>query len=88
MLHLIKAAKQSGLFLFLLGLFYLIPLKDLDKMSDVSVLIIISKICAVLFLLANSSYTPAPNVIHWAALGDACMAIAVFVTYRMFIRGR
>jgi hypothetical protein len=76
--------KQSGLFLFLLGLFYLLPLTNLEKLSQVTVVTIITKILAVLFLLSNANDTPAPVMIYLAGFGDACMAIALSLAYAMF----
>jgi hypothetical protein len=78
--------KQSGLFLFLTGLFYLVPLTNLEKLSRVTVVTIISKICAVIFLFSNAIYTPAPFMIYLAGFGDGCMAIALLLTYVMFKR--
>ena len=78
--------KQSGLFLFLSGLFYLVPLTNLEKLSRVTIVTIISKILAVLFLFSNASLTPSPLMIYLAGLGDACMVVALLVTYVMFIK--
>jgi len=71
--------KQSGLFLFLIGLFYLIPFFDLQNSLIAIVLTIFSKITAVFFLIANSSLTPAPSIIHLAAFGDGLMATAIVI---------
>lgn len=78
--------KQAGLFLFLSGLFYLVPLTNLEKLSRVTIVTIISKILAVLFLFTNASLTPSPLMIYLAGLGDACMVVALLVTYVMFIK--
>ena len=72
--------------MFLSGLFYLVPLKDPEKMSAISLVTIISKIGAVLFLIFNASFTPNQNVIYLAAIGDGIMAIALSITYLMFIK--
>jgi hypothetical protein len=76
--------RQSGLFLFLAGLFYLIPLTNLERLSPVIVVTIISKICAVFFLFSNAGYTPAPFMVYLAGFGDGCMAIVLSLTYVMF----
>lgn len=69
--------KQSGVFLFLIGLFYLAPLVDFEKHNNLILLIVFSKITAVLFLLINDHLTPAPSMILLAAAGDALMAAAI-----------
>lgn len=78
--------KQSGVFLFLIGLFYLLPLKDLGRNRMAIIFIIFSKITAVLFLIINDDLTPEPSMIHLAAAGDGLMAMAisllVFLCYR------
>ena len=76
--------KQSGLFLFLAGLFYLVPLTNLEKLSRVTIVTIISKFCAVLFLFSNARHTPAPFMIYLAGAGDGCMAIALSSTYVLY----
>ncbi len=69
--------KQSGLFLFLEGLFYLIPLIDMKHYQLVIVVIIFSKAVAATFLIGNAYMTPAPPVLYLAALGDGLMAMAL-----------
>lgn len=78
--------KQAGLFLFLIGLFYLVPLTDIDRLSRVTVVTIISKVLAVIFLFFNAGLTPSPFMIYLAGLGDGCMVIALLITYVMFIK--
>ena len=78
--------KQAGLFLVLMGFFYLVPLTNLEKLSRVTLVTIITKICAVTFLVVYANDSPAPFMIYLAGFGDACMAIALSVTYVMFIR--
>ena len=78
--------KQAGLFLILMGFFYLFPLTNLEKLSRVTLVTIITKICAVTFLVVYANDSPAPFMIYLAGFGDACMAIALSVTYVMFIR--
>lgn len=73
--------RQSGIFLFLAGLFYLFPLLDLKKYHRLIAVVFISKVAAVFFLLTNARYTPAPNMIYLATVGDAGMAVALLLLY-------
>ena len=78
--------KQSGVFLFLAGLFYLIPVKDLKRYKLLIALVVFSKVTAVAFLLRNAHLTLSPPMIYLAALGDGLMATAlsilVFLWYK------
>ena len=74
-------ARQSGIFLFLAGLFYLFPLTNLSVYRRIILLIIISKILAVIFLLTNASFTPSPPIIYLTAAGDGAMAIGLAIAY-------
>ena len=78
--------KQAGLFLMLMGLFYLIPLTQIEKLSRVAIVTIITKICAVIFLFTNASYTPSPFMMYLAGCGDGVMAIALSITYTMYMK--
>ena len=69
--------KQSGVFLFLSGFFYLIPVKDMKRYKPVIFLVIFAKVTAVAFLLSNAQMTPSPPMIYLAALGDGLMATAI-----------
>ena len=69
--------KQSGLFLFLLGVFYLAPLMDMKRYNLIIVLTIFSKVAAVVFLVQNAQLAQSPLMIYLAALGDGSMAIAL-----------
>ena len=71
--------KQSGVFLFLAGLFYLIPVKDLKRFKLLVVLVVFSKVTAVAFLLRNAHLTPAPPMVYLAALGDGLMATTISI---------
>jgi hypothetical protein len=71
--------KQSGLFMFLMGLFYLIPAKNIKHYKLLIALVVFSKVTAVAFLLKNAHLTPSPPVIYLAALGDGLMATAISV---------
>jgi hypothetical protein len=71
--------KQSGLFMFLMGLFYLIPVKNIKHYKLLIALVVFSKVTAVAFLLKNAHLTPSPLVIYLAALGDGLMATAISI---------
>ena len=71
--------KQSGLFMFLMGLFYLIPAKNIKHYKLLIALVVFSKVTAVAFLLKNAHLTPSPLVIYLAALGDGLMATAISI---------
>lgn len=80
--------KQSGVFLFLIGLFYLSPLVNFEKHRTLILLIVVSKVTAVLFLLINDHLTPDPSMILLAALGDGLMAAAISLLILMCYRNR
>jgi hypothetical protein len=61
-----------------------VPLKNIERMCDVSVVTIISKILAVLFLLSNAGLAPDSKMIYLAAIGDGLMATILTITYLMF----
>lgn len=65
--------KQAGLFLFCLGLFYMVPIRDLANKHRIVDLIIVTKILAVLFLVTNAWLVAKPGPILLAALGDGIM---------------
>jgi hypothetical protein len=69
--------KQSGVFLFLAGLFYLVPVKDIKRFKLLIVLVVFSKVTAVAFLLINAHLTPSPPMVYLVALGDGLMATAL-----------
>jgi len=73
--------RQSGVFLFLAGFFYLYPLVDLKRLYNFLLLIILSKFIAVLFLLSNAKFTPAPSMIYLAAFFDGLMAVVLVSLY-------
>jgi len=81
--------KQAGLFLFCLGLFYMVPLTDLQNKHRVVDLIIVTKVMAVLFLVTNAKLVALPGPIFLAAAGDAIMAtLLIFcsLTAGVFLR--
>ena len=78
--------RQSGIFLFLAGLFYLFPLLDVDKFHRLVLVVFVSKVLAVIFLLTNARYTPSPAMINLAAMGDATMAMALMATYTFCLK--
>ncbi len=65
--------KQAGLFLFCLGLFYMVPIRDLVNKHRIVDLIIVTKVLAVLFLVTNAWLVAKPGPILLAALGDGIM---------------
>jgi hypothetical protein len=67
--------RQSGLFLFCIGLFYFAPLEDLRKSRNHVIAMIATKIMALLFLLFNSWLVARPEMILLAAGIDGIMAI-------------
>ena len=73
--------RQSGIFLFLAGLFYLYPLIDLENLYNLLLLVIFSKFTAVYFLAANARFTLAPQMIYLAALFDGLMGCALIFVY-------
>ena len=76
--------RQSGIFLFLAGLFYLYPLLSLKKFYSLILLVILSKIVAVFFLFTNAKFTAAPEMIYLAAFFDGLMALVLTVVYFRF----
>ena len=83
--------KQSGVFLFLAGLFYLIPAMDIKRFKLLIVLVVFSKVTAVAFLLRNAYLTPSPPMVYLAALGDGLMAavlsLLAFLWYKKHKNG-
>ena len=73
--------RQSGTFLFLAGLFYLYPLLNLRKLYNLILLVIFSKIVAVIFLVSNAAYTAAPVMIYLAAFFDGLMGVVLVAVY-------
>ena len=78
--------RQSGIFLFLSGLFYLFPLKDIHRYHQLIILTILSKIVAVIFLTTNAHLTPSSPMIFLTAAGDGSMAIALSVPYFLCLK--
>ena len=75
--------KQSGLFLSLMGLFYLLPVFDLERYKPLVFIIVFSKVAAVTFLVLNAHLTPSAFMIYLAALGDGTMAAALILLFLM-----
>ena len=73
--------RQSGVFLFIAGLFYLYPLIDMRKFYNLILLVICSKIIAVYFLIANAKFTLSPPMIYLAAFLDGLMAVLLIIAY-------
>ncbi len=73
--------RQSGVFLFLAGFFYLYALVDLKNLYNLILLVIFSKIVAVYFLIANARYTLSPPMVYLAAFFDGLMALTLIFVY-------
>ena len=73
--------RQSGIFLFLAGIFYLYPLLGLKNLYNLILLVILSKTVAVFFLISNAGFTSAPFMIYLAAFFDGLMAVVLAGTY-------
>lgn len=78
--------RQSGIFLFLIGLFYLFPLTDFNSYYKFITLSIVSKVFAVIFLITNAHLTPSPPMIFLTAVIDGFMAIALAVPYFLCVK--
>ncbi len=74
--------KQSGLFLFCIGLFYLASLANLKRSKYQVVAIILTKTLAVLFLLANARLAVRPGILLVAASLDGMMAALLIACLR------
>ena len=73
--------RQSGIFLFLIGLFYLYPLFNLKDNYNLILLTVVSKGVAVLFLISNAHLTSAPAMIYLAAFFDGLMGAVLTIVY-------
>ena len=78
--------RQSGLFLFLIGLFYLFPLTNINGYHKFIALTIVSKVFAVIFLITNAHLTPYPPMIFLTAVIDGFMAIALAFPYYLCLK--
>ncbi len=80
--------KQSGLFLFLAGLFYLTPVINMNRYKIIIGLVIFSKVTAVTFLFSNAHLTLSPKMIYLAGLGDGFMATALSLLAFLWYKNR
>jgi hypothetical protein len=80
--------RQSGIFLALIGLFYLYPLLNLRTLYNLILLVIVSKIVAVIFLITNAGYTASPLMIYLAAFFDGFMALVLAGVYFRVLKSR
>lgn len=71
--------KQSGLFLLCMGFFYLASLANLKENTPQVIVIIMTKVLAVLFLLFNADLAANPVIIHLAASLDGLMGVVLAV---------
>ena len=76
--------RQSGVFLFIAGFFYLFPLLNLKIHYNLILLVIFSKVVAVLFLISNAQFSLSPLMIYLAAFFDGIMALLLVYTYILF----
>ena len=76
--------RQSGVFLFLAGFFYLFPLLNLKIHYNLILVVIFSKVVAVYFLITNAQFTHSPSMIYLAAFFDGVMALLLVYTYTLF----
>ena len=74
--------RQSGLFLFCLGLFNLAILKDINRYFYFIKVIIATKALAFLFLVSHAHLAAWPPIIYAAAVGDGLMALVLIFFYR------
>lgn len=72
-------ASQSGIFLLLLGVCYLLALRDRALLTT----IVVSKAFAVAFLVVHAAFLGAPALIWAAAAGDASMLAVIVTLMRM-----
>ena len=73
--------RQSGVFLFLAGVFYLYPLINFKNLYKMILLVVFSKIVAVIFLISNAAFTKSQVMIYLAAFFDGLMAVALVGVY-------
>lgn len=73
--------RQSGVFLFCLGSYYLMPFINFQKLHNTVVFTIFTKVVAVLFLVFNAHLSLSPTAIYLAAAGDASMALILLVAF-------
>lgn len=73
--------RQSGIFLFVMGLFYLYPLSKLRNRYNFILLVITSKVVAVIFLISNAEFTAAPRMVYLATFLDGLMAMVLVAVY-------
>ncbi len=69
---------QSGIFLLILGLCYLMTLTDPAMLK----VILVSKAFAVLFLFVQAGFLGAPRIIWAAGAGDLAMLLALVAAVR------
>lgn len=79
--------RQSGLFLFCTGLFYLALLSDLRVNRRLVPVVVAIKLLAVLFLVTNASLSARPAMVYLAACGDGCMGALLAFCQRRAGRG-
>ena len=71
--------RQSGVFLFCLGAYYLLPLIDFKQLYNMVQFTVFTKIVAVLFLTTNAKLMLSTNAIYMAAFADGIMATVLVI---------
>ena len=78
--------RQSGVFLFCLGVYYLLPLLDFQQLYPMVQFTIFTKVVAVLFLISNVNLSQSPKSIYMAAFADGLMAAGLTFTLYFYRR--
>jgi len=74
--------RQAGLFLFCLGLFYVSIPGNIKQRHPLVMVLISTKVLAVIFLISNARFTSEPTMILLAATADGSMAFLLAFFYR------
>ncbi|MBI3091525.1 MAG: hypothetical protein HYY96_12740 [Candidatus Tectomicrobia bacterium] len=71
--------RQSGVFLFILGIAYLLPAVDLRRFRAFAWFTVVSKLCAVLFLYGEVLVFRASRIVLLAGIGDTLMGLVILL---------
>lgn len=71
--------RQSGVFLFILGIAYLLPAVDLRRFRAFAWFALVSKLCAVLFLYGEVLVFHASLIVLLAGIGDTLMGLVILL---------
>jgi hypothetical protein len=75
--------RQTGVFLFCLGIYYFIPLLNVRRIDHYVFFTIITKIATVIFMILNAKSSMSPSTIYLVALGDIIMAGLLLMTFSL-----